>query len=181
VERVVQISHTHIARHDRLPMSVNDPQACYKCHQKIFAQNQMPSHHPIREGKMVCSDCHDAHGQAERNLKGDSVTALCYKCHADKQGPFVYEHPPVTEDCSICHEPHGTVANNLLHQPPTMLCLRCHTGHRTVPADHFGVPVADIDGDPILQGAYYGDCTQCHSQVHGSDLPSQRSPHALMR
>lgn len=181
VEQVVHISHTHVARPGRLPMSVNDPVACYKCHPKIFAQNQMPSHHPIREGKMVCADCHDAHGQQGRNLKGDYVNALCYRCHADKQGPFVYEHPPVTQDCSICHEPHGTVANNLLRQPATMLCLRCHTGHRTTPADHFGIPVADIDNNPTLRAAFYTDCTQCHDQVHGSDLPSQRSPHALMR
>ena len=130
---------------------------------------------------MVCGDCHDAHGQAERNLKGDSVNSLCYKCHAEKQGPFVYEHPPVTQDCSICHEPHGTVTNNLLHQPTTFLCLRCHAGHRTLPGDHPGFTVADIDNDPAQRAAFFADCTQCHDQVHGSDLPSQRISHGLLR
>jgi DmsE family decaheme c-type cytochrome len=181
VEPVVNVSHTHVQRHERLPMSVNDPQACYKCHPKVFAQSQMPSHHPIREGKLVCSDCHDPHGQAERNLKGDSLNSLCYRCHAEKQGPFVYEHPPVTQDCSICHEPHGTVANNLLHQPTTFLCLRCHTGHRTVPGDHPAFSVAEIDGDPARQAAFFTDCTQCHDQIHGTDHRSQRSSHALLR
>ena len=79
---------------------------------------------------MVCSDCHDPHGQLERNLKAETVNLLCYKCHAEKQGPFAYPHPPVTENCAICHEPHGTVADNLLRQPPVFLCLRCHSGHR---------------------------------------------------
>ena len=78
---------------------------------------------------MVCSDCHDPHGQDLDNLKEETVNLLCYKCHAEKQGPFAFEHPPVTERCTICHEPHGTVANNLLRQPATFLCLRCHAGH----------------------------------------------------
>ena len=100
--------------------------------------NHLPSHHPIMEGKMVCSDCHDPHGQLEKNLKAETINLLCYKCHAEKQGPFAYPHPPVNENCCICHEPHGTVANNLLRQPPTFLCLRCHTGHRDL--DHGGHP-----------------------------------------
>ena len=111
-------------------MSVNDPVVCYKCHADVFAKLSMPSHHPVKEGKMFCGDCHDAHGQMEGNLKAESLNLLCWKCHAEKQGPFAYEHPPVTENCAYCHSPHGTVANNLLQQPTTFLCLRCHVGHR---------------------------------------------------
>ncbi len=183
VQRVVNVSHTSVDRPKRLPMSVNEPQACYKCHPKILGLTGLPSHHPIKEGKVTCSDCHDAHGQAEGNLKEQTVNMVCYKCHADKQGPFVYEHAPVTEDCSICHEPHGTVANNLLRQPPAFLCLRCHTGHRVVPAtgDHFGLPVADVDNNPALRSSFYSDCTQCHDQIHGSDHPSQHRAGALLR
>jgi hypothetical protein len=36
-------------------MSVNEPDVGYKCHPKIFGLNSMPSHHPIKDGKMVCS------------------------------------------------------------------------------------------------------------------------------
>lgn len=167
VQRFVNVSHTDIRRPHRRQMSVEQPEVCYKCHQKIFAKNAMPSHHPIKEGKMVCSDCHDAHGQEEGNLKDASVNLVCYKCHADKQGPFVWEHPPVTENCAICHEPHGTVANNLLRQPTTFLCLRCHVGHR---GDHGGGFRTGIDQRPTLQAGFYTDCTQCHAQIHGSDF-----------
>jgi DmsE family decaheme c-type cytochrome len=184
VQPVVDIQHTHIDRKPRSPMSVDEPQACYKCHQDMYAKNAMPSHHPIKEGKMVCSDCHDPHGQTEGNLKEPTVNMVCYKCHAEKQGPFAYEHPPVTENCSICHDPHGAVTNNLLHQPTTFLCLRCHTGHRTGPPpggpDH-GPLMHDVGTSPALQAAYYTDCTQCHSQIHGSDLPSPHLPKAFMR
>ena len=181
VQQVVNIQHTHIDRPKRAPMSVDDPQVCYKCHADIYAKNAMPSHHPIKEGKMVCGDCHDAHGQTEGNLKEPTVNMVCYKCHAEKQGPFAYEHPPVTENCAICHEPHGTVANNLLHQPATFLCLRCHTGHRRGPNFHDATLLGDVGVRPDLQAAFYTDCTQCHSQIHGSDLPTPHLPRAFMR
>jgi DmsE family decaheme c-type cytochrome len=182
VQPVVGIQHTHIDRENRMPMSVDDPQVCYKCHADIYAQNAMPSHHPIKEGKMVCADCHDPHGQTEDNLKEPTVNMVCYKCHAEKQGPFAYEHPPVTENCGICHDPHGTVANNLLRQPATFLCLRCHTGHRTSPVgpNHAGL-LGDVGTSPALQAAFYTDCTQCHHEIHGSDLPSPHQPHVFFR
>jgi len=167
VPRVVEISHTQIKRPKRRQMAVQEPEACYKCHAKIYGLTALPSHHPIREGHMVCSDCHDPHGQYDRGLKEATVNLLCYKCHAEKQGPFVYEHPPVTENCAICHEPHGTVANNLLRQPATFLCLRCHSGHR---GSHGGGSRTGIDDKPWLQGALYTNCTECHRQIHGSDL-----------
>jgi DmsE family decaheme c-type cytochrome len=190
IQQVLNIQHTHIQRQKRGPMSVSEPQVCYKCHPDIYAKTSMPSHHPIKEGKMVCSDCHDAHGQSHTSLKEPTTNLMCYKCHAEKQGPFAYEHPPVTENCGICHDPHGTVANNLLHQPTTFLCLRCHSGHRTgssavtpgFPSTHpGGAQLADVGVTPSLQRAYYTDCSQCHSQIHGSDVPSPHLPHAFMR
>lgn len=181
LQRIVNISHTNVARPPRLPMSVDDPNVCYKCHADIYAKNAMPSHHPIKEGKLICGDCHDPHGQTQNNLTEPTVNMVCYKCHAEKQGPFVYEHPPVTENCDYCHEPHGTVANNLLRQPATFLCLRCHTGHRTMPGHPGGAPLADVGTTPGLQRAFYTDCTQCHAQVHGSDLPSPHLQQALVR
>jgi DmsE family decaheme c-type cytochrome len=187
VARVVAISHTWVRRPKRLPMSVDEPAACYKCHQKIYGLASLPSRHPINEGKMVCSDCHDAHGQAKGNLKGDTINDVCYECHAEKEGPFAYEHPPVTENCAHCHEPHGAVANNLLRQPTTFLCLRCQSGHSTHGASDQCLRCHFVDGDttnvgggpadphipttPTSRQALFTDCTQCHGQVHGSDLP----------
>ncbi len=165
VPRVVNVNHERVKRPPRQPMSVDEPDACYQCHQKIYALAALPSHHPIREGKMVCSDCHDPHGQSDDDLKEASLNQVCYKCHADKEGPFAFEHPPASENCGYCHEAHGTVANNLLRQPPTFLCLRCHTGHRS--------GLYNTDEDPDLQRNLYTNCTYCHKQIHGSDLPSQ--------
>jgi len=182
VQHFVEINHTNIRREKRLPMSVQEPEACFKCHPKMLALFSLPSHHPVKEGKMVCSDCHDPHGQAEKNLKEATINLVCYKCHADKQGPFAFEHPPVRENCAICHEPHGTVANNLLRQPATFLCLRCHPGHNagahpavnlpTVPlANPVNSPAGTVNG---LRAAFYGNCVQCHQTIHGTNRISQR-------
>lgn len=181
VQGVVNIQHTNVRRPERSPMAVDEPYVCYQCHSDIYAMNAMPSHHPIKEGKMTCTGCHDPHGQTEGNLREPTVNMVCYRCHAEKQGPFAYEHPPVTEDCTICHEPHGTVTNNLLRQPATFLCLRCHTGHRKGPNFHDGTLMGDVGMSPSLQMAFYTNCTQCHQQIHGSDVPSPHLPNAKFR
>jgi DmsE family decaheme c-type cytochrome len=203
VQQVVGISHYGVNRPKRLMMSVQEPEACYKCHPKIYALNALPSHHPIKEGKMVCSDCHDPHNQGNGNLKADGVVGtvnlVCYRCHAEKQGPFAYEHPPVSENCGYCHDPHGTVTNKLLKQPPVFLCLRCHTGHRNSGHGGGGTPGrlpfngptftasatpgarADIDRNPGLRQGFYSDCTLCHAQIHGSDLPSSHAKATMQR
>ena len=162
-------------RPKRLAMSVQQPEACYKCHPKIYGLNALPSHHPIKEGKMVCSDCHDAHGQETGNLKEATINLLCYKCHAEKQGPFAFEHPPVRENCAICHEPHGTVANNLLRQPATFLCLRCHPGHNGS-THRSAAAIAPAESEyrsHRFAQPVYTNCTQCHQQIHGTDRISQ--------
>ena len=179
VPQFVNISHTEVERPKRMPMSVQEPEACYKCHPKIYGLNAMPSHHPIKEGKMVCSDCHDPHGQETGNLKEATINLLCYKCHAEKQGPFAIEHPPCRENCCICHNPHGAVANNLLKQPATFLCLRCHAGHNAVHPPGSGTVNLQLSknttpGPTGIAQPFYTDCTQCHAQVHGTDRISQR-------
>ncbi|MEI8373719.1 MAG: cytochrome c3 family protein [Planctomycetota bacterium] len=164
VPQTVNIDHYQVNRPKRLAMSVQEPEVCFKCHAKIYGLTDMPSHHPIKEGKMVCSDCHDVHGEALGNLKEETVNMVCYRCHAEKQGPFAYEHPPVTERCTICHESHGTVADNLLRQPATFLCLRCHAGHHN--------RQRDLQNKPVFKKELYTDCLSCHGEIHGSDRPS---------
>ena len=186
VPRIVRISHgndPNVVRPERRQMAVNEPFTCYKCHPKIYGLNALPSHHPIKEGKMVCSDCHDPHGQETGNLKEASVNLVCYKCHAEKQGPFAFEHPPVRENCDICHNPHGTVTNNLLKQPATFLCLRCHPGHYSGARhpssanDFVGTDKEPGFNTPTalsLRKPYFTNCAQCHQQIHGTDRISEQ-------
>ncbi len=128
--------------------------ACLKCHQTEGAQLSLPYHHPLREGKMSCVDCHDPHGgPAGNNLRTANVNQLCLSCHAQYRGPFAYQHPPVTENCMTCHTAHGSPNTNLLSVSEPALCLQCHTGHH----NGAGTPLPDR-------------CTNCHGSIHGTDV-----------
>jgi len=140
---------------------------CYGCHPEVKAANNLFSHHPLREKKMACSDCHDAHGsQQDKLLRGITPKDTCIRCHMEKQGPFVFEHADVTENCATCHAAHGSVNNNLLTAALPFLCLQCHSGHTLQNTDAVsGLPA------PQIKQLFVNRCTDCHSQVHGSDIP----------
>ena len=81
---------------------------CTGCHLQKKAQLLRPGHMPLREGKLQCTSCHNPHGTTnERLLWQTSVNQNCYSCHAEKRGPFLWEHAPVRENCLNCHDPHG--------------------------------------------------------------------------
>ena len=141
------------------------------------------SHHPVREGKMSCASCHNPHDGAQpKMLQADSVNELCYKCHAEKRGPFLFEHAPVREDCVSCHEPHGSNHKRLLVQKLPNLCWNCHlTG-----SGHFGsgdnlstelgarvAPAGAPSGYPTANSRFVEKaCKNCHANLHGSNSPS---------
>ena len=87
---------------------------CFGCHPQVRAENALFSHHPLREKKMICVDCHEVHGCTQpKLLKGNSVKDTCTRCHMEKQGPFVFEHADVTENLhQLSHPP------RLGEQPP---------------------------------------------------------------
>ena len=107
---------------------------CNTCHkEQVRAENKF-SHHPMREGKMNCASCHNPHGTASPKLvKAISTKELCFNCHAQYRGPFVFQHPPVMEDCFNCHQPHGSAYPALLKTPPIRLCRECHITFHNAP------------------------------------------------
>jgi DmsE family decaheme c-type cytochrome len=171
--------HTAHAAHGTPRASVTE--TCLSCHNEVRAAGYMPSHHPVAEGKMTCVDCHDPHGGDGEFAQDGNVREMCFTCHAGYEGPFIYDHAPAAENCLICHSPHGSVADNLLKQQEPTLCLNCHSMH-------FHAGVVGVDGEfdtpqaPDRGGVSTPDawkrvmltkCTQCHTEIHGSDLPSQ--------
>lgn len=168
---------------DKVRDKRTQPEVCFTCHKDKRMEINKPSHHPIPEGKMACSDCHNPHGSAGPKLmKRDSVNATCYTCHMEKRGPFVHSHEPVTEDCSICHNPHGTTAENMLKARPPFLCHQCHTPHganvgqlagQSQAAALLGATTSGKSGINYTQGR---GCVNCHTQIHGSNNPSMGTP-----
>jgi len=138
-------------------------EVCFQCHQMRRAQLMRSSHMPFREGKVTCTDCHNPHGTANpKLLVASSVNETCYKCHAERRGPFLWEHPPVMENCDNCHEPHGSSNPQMLKVRTPRLCQRCHVASR-----HPSTPQLATTRFVFNRG-----CTNCHSQIHGSNSPS---------
>jgi DmsE family decaheme c-type cytochrome len=152
----------HHAKEAEHLLSRAQPELCYGCHSSTKADFARPYHHRVDEGLVRCSDCHNVHGttslrQVRTMPSGDAV---CVKCHADKEGPFVYEHQPVkTEGCSSCHTPHGSSNPRFLRvNQVNLLCLQCHT-----------FPVLSPGGPTHNQASKYQACTMCHAAIHGSN------------
>ncbi|MFO1427652.1 MAG: DmsE family decaheme c-type cytochrome [Steroidobacteraceae bacterium] len=162
--------HSSHATRDAVLVQARQSEVCYGCHKQQQAEARLPSAHPLQEGKMACTSCHDAHGTiADANLRKTTLNDTCYSCHADKRGPFLWEHAPAAEDCSSCHKPHGSTQPALLTQRAPMLCQQCHSqaGHPSLP-----VSSSYVAGGPASTYLLGGSCMNCHSQVHGSNHPS---------
>lgn len=173
---------THTA-HDKVRDKKTQTEVCFACHKEQRAQSNKISHHPIGEGKVVCSDCHNPHGSTgPKLLKKNTVTETCFTCHAEKRGPYLFEHQPVTEDCTNCHTPHGSNISPLLKSRPPFMCQECHDGTHAS-----GTPVgpnaagyqgglATTNASGVTQYPSKNNvgnaCMNCHRQVHGSNSPA---------
>ena len=167
--------HTSKSRAALLKASTQSD-TCFICHKAYRSKVQRSSHHPIREGKMSCSSCHNPHdGTNPKMVTANSVNEKCYECHAEKRGPFLHEHAPVRENCANCHDPHGTNHDKLLQAKQPYLCQRCHFsgGHPGNMYDRSntlaGSPLPVTGGTTISSRAVERECKNCHSQVHGSN------------
>ncbi|MBZ5547815.1 MAG: DmsE family decaheme c-type cytochrome [Acidobacteriia bacterium] len=152
----------HHAKEAQHLLAKKQPELCYGCHASARAEFARPYRHRVNEGLVQCSDCHDLHGattlrQVKNVASGD---AACFRCHIDKQGPYVYEHMPVkTEGCSSCHTPHGSTNARLLKiSQVNLLCLQCHS-----------FPGAGPIGPAHNLSQKYQACTMCHPMIHGSN------------
>jgi DmsE family decaheme c-type cytochrome len=159
----------HVIHVEKDPVLDREQQAnvCFSCHTSKQAKFYQASHHPVREGQMACSECHNVHGEDGTGLMVKATSReKCTSCHAEKRGPFLWEHAPAAEDCTICHDPHGSNQPALLKKRVPQLCQECHD-----PAGH---PGTRLDGSQLFGSASLGvkGCVNCHSAVHGSNHPS---------
>jgi DmsE family decaheme c-type cytochrome len=153
----------HAPQTEQALLKLPQPALCFTCHTDVKGAFNMPFHHPVLEGTVKCSDCHDVHGTFQRTqLKSTAdQNVICVKCHTDVRGPFVYEHAVVKgEGCVACHTPHGSQNARLLNMPTiNTLCNQCHSA---------------VSGDSI-HGMNAGSqelapCTSCHTMIHGSNV-----------
>jgi DmsE family decaheme c-type cytochrome len=145
---------------------------CGSCHRVQALKARRVSHMPLVEGKMSCSTCHNPHGSTNvKQLRvGNWINESCVSCHAEKRGPFLFEHAAGRESCVSCHDPHGSSNDRLLVAKAPMLCQRCHIGTRHPSTIYDGLAVQNRSNRIIGRA-----CVNCHQQIHGSNHPSGQS------
>lgn len=157
----------HVHKDKVLAVSTQ-PAVCFKCHQDIRAKLNYPYRHPVGEGDLTCTSCHNPHGSStSAQLVKSSIVDTCTSCHHDKRGPFLFEHDPVSENCDLCHTPHGSVIPSMLVARPPFLCQECHLAANHPSRLPDGTALATHDPNVMANG-----CVNCHSQIHGSNSPS---------
>jgi DmsE family decaheme c-type cytochrome len=147
---------------------------CSSCHRAVTGRQHRFNHMPVREGAMTCSSCHNVHGSTNVRLlrAGTTIDEACQSCHADKRGPYLWEHAPVSESCTTCHEPHGSNNDRMLVSKQPFLCQRCHVTSRHPPTVYEGYLLNNSQNANKL---YSRACTNCHTMVHGSNAPSGKT------
>lgn len=143
-------------------------QLCGTCHRDKMSKLDRSGHMPVREEKLECTSCHNPHGATNVRLlrAGDSIAETCTSCHADKRGPFLWEHAPTRDGCVTCHDPHGSSNERMLVARPPILCQRCHVATRH--------PSTIYDEALVATSArvFARSCVTCHAAIHGSNHPS---------
>ena len=143
---------------------------CFQCHTDVRGQFNLPSHHPVPEGRLSCTECHSPHKGSIYKGGGTQLMSEkdgCVRCHTTQQGPFVFIHEAMREGCTICHNAHGSVNDKLLAVRDSNLCLKCH--------------FQQVKGSQLLIGGsdhtlrvQQGTCwtAGCHEAIHGSRVSS---------
>jgi DmsE family decaheme c-type cytochrome len=182
--------HTIHAREQKVLSKATQADVCFNCHKAQRAQTRRISTHPLAVTSlanrpfMACSDCHNPHGSTgPKMLVKNSVNETCFTCHAEKRGPFLWEHAPVADECTNCHTPHGSTTAPLLKARVPWLCQDCHSGDHGNQINSAANLVAG--GVTTVNGAQAGTsgaspraqlsaraCLNCHVMVHGSNSPA---------
>jgi DmsE family decaheme c-type cytochrome len=147
---------------------------CGTCHKPVVNKQNRFNHMPVREGAMQCSSCHNVHGSANLKLlkAGTTIDESCTSCHADKRGPFLWDHAPVSDSCTTCHDPHGSNNDRMLVAKQPFLCQRCHVTSRHPPTVYEGYLLQNSQNANKIYGR---SCVVCHQTVHGSNAPSGKT------
>ena len=152
----------------------NEVTLCATCHRNVTNRQHRFNHMPVREGAMTCTSCHNPHGSTNVRLlrAGTTVDESCTSCHADKRGPYLWEHAPVSESCVTCHEPHGSNNDRMLVSKPPFLCQRCHVTSRHPPTVYEGYLLNNSQNANKISARA---CLVCHQLIHGSNAPSGKA------
>ena len=164
----------HAPAGEKLLKAKSQQDLCGTCHRSIVNKQFRFNHMPVREGKLACTSCHNVHGSTNVKLLkvGTTVDESCTSCHAEKRGPYLWEHAPVAEACVTCHDPHGSNNDRMLVAKQPFLCQRCHVTARHPPTVYDGFVLKTQQNANKIYGR---SCVVCHQQIHGSNSPNGKA------
>ena len=164
----------HSAKGPKLMKEATQAKVCASCHANIVNKLNRFNHMPVREDVMACASCHNTHGSPNVKMlrTGTTVDQACASCHAEKRGPYLWEHAPVANSCVTCHDPHGSNNERLLVAKVPFLCQRCHVTSRHPPTVYDGFVQKNSSNANKINGR---GCVNCHSQIHGSNSPNGKA------
>jgi DmsE family decaheme c-type cytochrome len=165
-------SEHHSKSEEKMLTARTTEDTCLSCHTNVRKAVFQRSTHLIRTEhnnmKVGCTSCHNPHGGgADKMLVEETVNNVCYSCHAEKRGPFLWDHPPVRENCMNCHTPHGSNNPKLLSARANLSCQQCHI--------HMLPRHSTLAGKPLDIWTLNRGCVNCHNQIHGSNHPGGRT------
>ena len=145
---------------------------CDSCHMtQVASFRTKPYAHRLGRGGMECTSCHEPHGRpGAGSLRTTPAGELpCLSCHAEKRGPFVFQHGAIAAgDCMTCHEPHGSSNPKRLTRATVLqLCIECHS---PIGGTTLGSQPPSFHN---LSNPRYQNCTTCHVAIHGSNRDPQ--------
>lgn len=149
------------------------PETCFQCHLDKKAQFSMPYTHPVLQGKMSCSDCHNPHKGSAMKSGGTQLASMnetCIQCHTQQRGPFVFPHDATREGCVSCHSPHGSTNQRMLTERNSNLCLKCHFQDQLAGAGNGSILIGggSHSSSRLIRGTCWS--SGCHEAVHGSNV-----------
>jgi len=154
--------------------TVAQTETCIQCHRTQVQKLRKSAHMPVKEGKLECSSCHNPHGTTNVKLLkvGTTVNEACTSCHAEKRGPYLFEHAAVVESCTSCHDSHGSNNERMLVAKQPFLCQRCHVTSRHPPTIYDKLTLQTSTNSNKIYGR---SCLVCHQNIHGSNSPSGKA------
>jgi predicted CXXCH cytochrome family protein len=139
------------------------------------ASGSRRSAHPV-PAKLVCTDCHEAHGSDFLPLLVDARRLLCLRCHSGNVPVYGFT-PHKDLECLRCHGAHGSPYPSILVKDNPKVCVRCHTGYDTRPYNH--PSTADFYDNNSSKPL---SCTSsCHSPHGSANFRMLRVPYAAGR
>lgn len=155
----------HRPRQIRLPKKAR--QECLTCHQ---AQEQELVRYPSYHSELVCTDCHQYHGQmpscmsCHQGHNRQMTEAVCQNCHQPHKPLDVsYADTTPSTDCSGCHQQAATDLEQSKRKHRLLKCADCHRQrHKTIPL------CSDCHGSPHAEEIVtrFPACGGCHGTAH---------------